>query len=143
MNDLEDSMTDTLTITCQDNGTYDKLIDDYMCTRVCPHPTNPDTEIIEISHNMTVDDKPEIYETVDYWCKNNKKLVTKNAFRTAKSDAALLDDMMSMCLISGWLNETIESYTCTQDCTEPMNYTEVFDYDYEVGGATVIGTTVK
>ena len=43
----------------------------------------------------------------------------------------------------GWLNETIESYTCTQDCIEPFNYTEVFDYDYEIGGETVIGTTVK
>ena len=141
-NGLEDSITDSLTITCQDNGTYDKLIDDYMCTRVCPHPTNPDPDIIAINHNVTTDDKPEIYDTINYWCKNDKKLVRKAAFKTA-APTNHLDELMSMCQISGWLNETIESYTCTQDCIEPFNYTEVFDYDYEIGGETVIGTTVK
>ena len=141
-NGLEDSIADDLTITCQDNGTYDKNIEDYLCTRVCPHPINPDLELMEISHNMTTDPKPEIYETKTYWCKNDKKLVRKGAFKTA-APTKHLDELMSMCQISGWLNETIESYTCTQDCIAPINYTEVFDYDFEVGGDTVIGTTVK
>ena len=141
-NGLEDSIADDLTITCQDNGTYDKNIEDYLCTRVCPHPINPDLELMEISHNMTTDPKPEIYETKTYWCKNDKKLVPKGAFKTA-APTKHLDELMSMCQISGWLNETIESYTCTQDCIAPINYTEVFDYDFEVGGDTVIGTTIK
>ena len=141
-NGLEDSIADDLTVTCQDNGTYDKNIEDYLCTRVCPHPINPDLELMEISHNMTTDPKPEIYETKTYWCKNDKKLVRKGAFKMA-APTKHLDELMSMCQISGWLNETIESYTCTQDCIAPVNYTEVFDYDFEVGGDTVIGTTVK
>ena len=141
-NGLEDSIADDLTITCQDNGTYDKNIDDYLCTRVCPHPINPDLELMEISHNMTTDPKPEIYETKTYWCKNDKKLVRKGAFKMAVPTKHL-DELMSMCQISGWLNETIESYTCTQDCIAPINYTEVFDYDFQVGGDTAIGSTVK
>ena len=40
---LEDSVVDDITISCQDNGTYDQAIEDYTCTRVCPFPTNPDT----------------------------------------------------------------------------------------------------
>ena len=137
-----DSLTPDITTNCQLNGTYDKNIEDYTCTKVCPHPINPDTELFEISHNATVDEKPEIYDTKTYWCKHDKKLVTKGAFETGKP-TELLDELMSMCLITGWLNETIEKYTCTMDCEAPYNYTEVLDYDYTENGATLIGTKVN
>ena len=137
------SIADSLTVTCQDNGTYDKLIEDYACTRVCPHPQNPDEELFEISHNITTDPKPEIYDTVTYWCKEEgKKLVSKLAFSTG-APTNQLDDLMSMCQITGWLNETIGSYACTQDCEAPINYTKVFDYDYSIGDPTLIGTEYK
>ena len=54
----------------------------------------------------------------------------------------LLDEMMSMCQITGWLNETIEQYTCTQNCEAPYNYTEVLNYDYIEDASTDIGTKV-
>ncbi len=139
---LEGSVTDELDVTCQDNGTYDKNIEDYVCTRVCPRPTNPDPEIIEVSHNATLDPKPEIYETIRYWCKDDHKLVSKVAFRSGEPTRQL-DELMSMCQISGWLNETIGSYTCTKHCDTPVNYTTVFDYNYEEGGSTEIGTTLE
>ena len=63
-NNEDDSVTEVLSITCQDNGTYDKNIEDYACTKVCPPPSNPDPDFMEISHNITSDPKPEIYQTV-------------------------------------------------------------------------------
>ena len=99
-----DNLTKTLIVNCQADGTYDKNIDDYKCTKVCPHPINPDPQMFEISHNETVDPNPEIYDTVTYMCKYDKKLVTKAAFEKG-IETNLLDDLMSMCEISGWLNE--------------------------------------
>ena len=136
-----DSMATTIVTNCQMNGTYDKMIADYTCTKVCPHPTNPDPGLFEIDHNSTIDEKPEINDQVKYWCKHDKKLVTKNAFATGKP-TELLDEMMSMCQITGWLNETIEQYTCTQNCEAPYNYTEILNYDYIEDGSTDIGTKV-
>lgn len=137
----DESVVDSLTLTCQDNGTYDKEIEDYLCTRVCPHPSNPDPDFITVDHNSTTDPKPEIYDTVTFSCKDEgKKLVSKNAFRTG-APTTFLDDLMSMCLITGWLNETIGSYTCTRDCETPVNYTEVFNYDFTADSTTLIGDT--
>ena len=137
-----DSITDSLTVSCQLNGTYDIDIHGYACTKVCPYPSNPDPEIYEISMNATVDDKPEIFDTVSYWCKDDKKLVSKVAFATGEPTREL-DSLTSTCLISGWLNETIGSYACTQDCIAPVNYTETLNYDYVVNGSTTIGTEVR
>lgn len=139
---IYDSVSDTKTIACQLNGTYDKNIQDYQCSRVCPYPINPDPEIFEISVNETSDPKPEIYETVQYWCKDpTKKLVSKAAFATGVPTNEL-DELVSMCQVTGWLNETIGSFACTKDCEAPQNYTEVFDYDYVVNSSTVIDTEV-
>ena len=138
----EESIVDELSINCRLNGTYDNDVNEYTCTKVCPYPSNPDPEIIEISMNVTVDPKPEIYETVSYWCKDNHKLVSKLAFETAEPTNQL-EELMSVCQISGWLNETIGSYTCTKHCSAPMNYSEVFDFDYNYGDATTIGSKVE
>ena len=62
-------------------------------------------------------------------CLFGKKLVSKNAFQTG-ADTTLIDEMMSMCTLSGWLNETIGAYTCTKDCKAPTNYSEIFTYNW-------------
>lgn len=135
-----ESVVDTLTLSCQDNGTYSQNIEDFTCSRVCPYPSLPEPDVMEVSLNITIDSKPEIFETVTWTCKNGHKLVSKAAFRTGR-DTKQLDELMSMCQITGWLNETIGSYTCTRDCTTPLNYTEIFDYDYVENATTVIDTT--
>ena len=141
--DNYESITDTLTITCLEDGTFDKNINDYSCTKVCPYPTNPDEEIFEISMNITSEPKPEIFDTVDYHCKDDtKKLVSKLAFETAEPTNQF-DKLTSTCLISGWLNETIGSFTCTLDCEAPQNYTDIFNYNFNPGDPTTIGAIVK
>lgn len=60
---ISDFVTDSLDISCQENGTYDKIIEDYTCTKPCPFPSLPDPEHMEHDweSNST---KPEIWETV-------------------------------------------------------------------------------
>ena len=125
----EDSVADDLTIACQDNGTYDKSIDDYTCTRVCPLPSNPDPDWIQ--HDWTSDKKPEIYQKTEHSCISGQ-LVKKGAFKTGKP-TTFIDSIMSMCGISGWMNETIGSYTCTRPCKAPYNYSEMFTFEYDEG----------
>ena len=55
--------------------------------------------------------------------------MSKNAFQTG-AHTTLIDEMMSMCTLSGWLNETIGAYTCTKDCKAPTNYSEIFTYNW-------------
>ena len=55
-----------------------------------------------------------------------------------------MDEIMSMCTISGWMNETIGSLTCTKDCGPATNYTELFSYDWdETQIMAEIGAKVK
>lgn len=140
----EESVTQTLVINCQNNGTYDKKIEDYTCTKVCPHPTNPDEGIMEVSLNAILDPKPEIYEEVEYWCKDEHRLVPKAAFQSGQAlDSQFKEKLTSICQISGWLNETIGSFTCTQHCQPPLNYSEVFQLGYSTGDPSTIGTEVE
>ena len=60
----EDSVTADLTISCQMNGTYDINIEDYVCSRVCPMPTNPDEDIFSHDWDVESEIKPELYDTV-------------------------------------------------------------------------------
>ncbi len=55
----------------------------------------------------------------------------------------LLDELMSMCMVTGWMNETIGSYTCTQDCQPPTNYSEVFTYDWTPSFGSLKYTVVE
>ena len=71
-----------------------------------------------------------------------KQLVSKKAFETGAT-TTLFDEMMSLCQVSGWLNETIGSYTCTKDCGPPTNYSEIFTYDWEESENATIGSKVK
>ena len=73
-----------------------------------------------------------------------KQLVPKFAFNTGAPTDNFMDEIMSMCTISGWMNETIGSLTCTRDCGPAINYTEYFTYDWdESQDLAVIGTKVK
>ena len=60
----EDSVTAELAVTCQMNGTYDINIEEYVCSRVCPMPTNPDEEIFQLDWDIQSEVKPELYDTV-------------------------------------------------------------------------------
>ena len=42
---------------------------------------------------------------------------------------------MSMCQISGWMNESIGAYTCTRPCGAPTNYSAMFDFDWSEEGS--------
>lgn len=77
-----------------------------------------------------------------YQCLGNKQLVSKKAFETG-ANTTLYDEMMSICQVSGWLNETIGSFTCTKDCGAPTNYSEIFSFDWDESINTTIGTKVK
>jgi hypothetical protein len=60
---LESNTLVELTINCQINGTYDKNIADYTCTKPCPFPSLPDPQIM--IHDWTNNEtKPEIGQTV-------------------------------------------------------------------------------
>ena len=141
----EDSVTAELTVSCQMNGTYDVNIEDYVCSRVCPMPTNPDEEIFQHDWDTESEIKPELYDTVTHKCvESGKQLVSKFAFNTGAETDNFMDDIMSMCTISGWMNETIGSLTCTKDCGPAVNYTEFFSYDWdESQDMAPIGTIVK
>ena len=89
----------------------------------------PNTDLIQ--HDWDSDKKPEIYQSVTHSCIEGQ-LVSKNAFATA-ANTTFLDGILSMCQISGWMNETIGKYTCTKGCRTPTNYSEVFTMDFEEG----------
>ena len=85
-----------------------------------------DTDLIK--HDWTSDKKPEIYQSVVHSCIEGQ-LVTKNAFSTG-ANTTFLNEIMSMCQISGWMNESIGAYTCTRPCGPPTNYSEMFEFDW-------------
>ena len=134
-------MVDMLTVTCNPNGTYDHLIEDFSCTKPCPFPSLPDPEIMQ--HDWTDNEtKPEIGQEVRHSCLHGKKLVTKGAFEAGET-SVFLDELMSLCTVRGWLNETIGGYTCTKDCEAPTFYNETFTYDWDESKSTLIGAKVK
>ena len=136
----DSDLRDSLTVNCQLNGTYDINIEDWTCTKPCPHPLELDFEIM--NHTWHFEEKLEIYQEVTYSCLNGRHLVSKSSFATGE-ETRLLDEIMSLCQVTGWLNETIGSYTCTQACQAPMNYSEVFTNDWDEGMGSDIGTEVK
>jgi len=52
---------------------------------------------------------------------NGQKFVSKPDFQ-AGSSANLVTNLYATCQISGWFNDTIGGYTCTQNCGPPTNY---------------------
>ena len=61
--DDDSNLLDSLTINCQVNGTYDKDINDYECTKPCPFPSLPDPDLM--SHDWTDNvTKPEIHQSL-------------------------------------------------------------------------------
>ena len=69
-------------------------------------------------------------------------MVSKLAFETG-AETNFLDDIMSSCQVTGWLNETIGSFTCTTGCKAPQNHSEVFTHDWNEDLGSDIGTVVK
>lgn len=132
------SLKPALEVNCQINGTYDIAVENYACTRPCPFPSLSEPELMKHSwvDNQT---KPEIFQSVKYECLGDKQLVSKKAFETG-APTTLYDEMMSLCQVSGWLNETIGSFTCTKDCQAPTNYSEVFTFDWNESDPTTIGS---
>ena len=138
-NGIDSDLRDSLTVNCQLNGTYDIQIEDWTCTKPCPHPVELDFEIM--NHTWHFEEKLEIYQEVKYFCLGDRHLVSKSAFATGE-ETKLLDEIMSLCQVTGWLNETIGSYTCTTACDVPQNYSEVFTNDWDESKGSDIGTEV-
>ena len=104
-------------------------------------PSLPDPELM--MHDWTDNEtKPEIGQSVRHSCLHGKQLVTKKAFEAGET-SVYLDELMSLCTVAGWLNETIGGYTCTKDCEEPTYYNETFTYDWDESVGTLIGAKVK
>ena len=139
---IDTNALDTLVVSCQLNGTYDINIQDWTCTKPCPPPETPEYE--PITHDWpSAEISPEIYQQVVYFCSDpTRHLVSKSSFETG-AETNFLQHIMSMCLVTGWLNETIGSYTCTRGCEEPQNYTTVFAHDWDASKGSDIGTVVK
>ena len=76
-------------------------------------------------------------------CLNGQKFVTKSDFASGSS-ANVANFLTASCLISGWFNESIGSYTCTRNCGPPLNYSAVMTNDWN-GALTVVpwGTKYK
>lgn len=68
--------------------------------------------------------------------------MSKNAFAAGVSNT-FLDDIMSICEVTGWMNETIGSYSCTRGCPEPPMYPEVFTNGWDNTTGSDIGILVK
>jgi hypothetical protein len=62
-------------------------------------------------------------------CKNGRDLVSKISFEAGVENGSYTV-MMSQCQITGWMNETLRSFTCTKPCGPPTNYSEVIDWDW-------------
>ena len=57
------NLADTLTTTCQVNGTYDVNVEDYDCTKPCPFPSLSEPDIMK--HDWTSNTtKPEIHQEI-------------------------------------------------------------------------------
>ena len=136
-----DLMVDSLTVSCQINGTYDINIEEWTCTRPCPPPTLLDPEMMEHDWPDTAV-KPEINQEVRHRCLNERHLVSKQAFESGE-ETTFLDEIMSSCQVTGWMNETIGSYTCTTGCHLPQNHSQVFTHDWDESKGTDIGMVVK
>lgn len=134
-------MHDSLSVHCQLNGTYDVDIEKYACTRPCEHPTLPEPAIM--THDWDINStKPEILQEIRYRCLNGRHLVLKEHFETGEP-TPLLDELLASCQVSGWLNVSIESYTCTKACKAPVNNSEVFTFDWNPSSGSEIGTVVR
>ena len=71
-----------------------------------------------------------------HFCKFGQQLVSKKVFEVG-TGGILLDEIMSLCMVTGWMNETIGGFTCTKDCPPPTNYSEVFTNDWTPGDETL------
>ena len=85
--------------------------------------------------------RPDIYNNfigffLRFTCLYGKKFVSKSDFAVGSS-ANLLTELTAVCLISGWFNETVGSYTCVKDCGPPTNYSTVMTNNWD-GNLTVV-----
>ena len=69
--------------------------------------------------------------------------MSKEAFAEGDETANFLDDILSQCLVDGWMNETIGSFTCTTDCDVPPEYVEVFNHTLSPSMGTQLNTTFE
>ena len=75
-------------------------------------------------------------------CLNGQKFVPKSDFLTG-SAANLVSSLTAVCTISGWFNETVGSYACTQNCGPPTNYSSVMTNNWNGNTTVHWGTTYR
>jgi len=138
----ENNLNTSLTTTCEATGVYNIDVNDYTCTRPCPLPKIPDPLLM--SHNWTnTTQNAEYKDVLVFSCKFGKKLVSKVDFN-AGIDTNLINNISYTCLISGWFNESMGSYTCTRDCGPPANYSSVMKNNWNPNMTVVpYGTSFK
>ena len=139
---IEDYLNTSLTTTCEATGTYDIDINDYTCTRPCPLPKIP--EPLLMTHNWTnTTQNAEYKDVLVFSCKLGQKLVSKLDFNAGVA-TNLISTLTYTCLITGWFNETIGSYTCSRNCGPPTNYSSVMKSNWNSNMTVVAhGTTFR
>jgi len=70
--------------------------------------------------------------------------VTKPDYLVGKS-SNLVDKLYATCQITGWFNESIGSYTCTENCGPPLNYSAVMNNNFTGNASSIVnyGTTFR
>jgi hypothetical protein len=139
---IDSTLNQTINTACTAAGVYNPDINDFACTRPCPLPKIP--EPLLMTHNWTnTSQNAEYRDELVFSCKWGQKLVSKPDFSTGLS-SDLKDDLKATCLITGWFNDTIGSYTCTRNCSPPANYSLIMKNDWATAMKVVIyGTTFR
>ena len=101
---------------------------------------------IEITHNIMITIQattiahsffsfmtPHIFR---FTCKNGQKFVSKPDY-AAGDPSNLAKNLFATCQITGWFNESIGSYTCTQNCGPPPDYSWLMKSNYSINQAVV------
>lgn len=64
-------------------------------------------------------------------CKNGQFLMTKvDAEKTDVSAITLLPSLEIGCGLNGMLNQSVNLYTCTKDCSKPIVDTSIMSHDW-------------
>ena len=128
---------------CTATGVYSIDINDYSCTKPCPLPKIP--EPLLMTHNWTnTTQNAEYNDVLSVTCRlPGSKLVSKLDFNAGLA-TNLINYLNYTCLISGWFNDSIGSYTCTRNCSPPLNYSVVMTNDWNpIMQVVVPGTKFK
>ena len=138
----ENNLITSLKTSCTATGLYDIDINDYTCTRPCPLPKIP--EPLLMTHNWTnTTQNAEYKDVLVVSCKQGQKMVSKIDFNAGVA-TNLISSIAYTCLITGWFNETIGSYTCTRNCGPPTNYSSIMKSNWNLNMTVVpYGTTFR